>query len=1109
MSDLQTNFNYFYIKNYTGMYSTSSYSLSITPFTFIPTGLTDIGKQYSNKKLLWDFGDSTTSKSVTATHWYSLPGTYTITLYLIDALGNGVTDSFKQTVDVYDIIPDNFTVTTSSYWVNIASHFDNYFTITRFNSWRNYDKFVVDGYKFNLYAENTNAPLLNVDSYNSETYSHLLPYSGFFQRLWNTYINDYEKIPVESVITTSTELYYKLSGSNVVKCSSVDDGSCFAGTSGTADIYFVDDFSPENICNTLSSCVSRNTNIFISQDNINFSDYDLNEGNLNNTLTKSKYQIIQQIPKNVFYATISQDDIDGISFTSNGIKSFTINSNQFVDTQIPFVIRLEDSSDYPAKYLPTLTLIDSSATLSANTIKIDVLSAGNTVSGVNVTADFESLTATSVYGGYFKGNIESSVGCENVYLKASVLYNTITSRSTNYFVLQPESKYMHNIQPVSGSFSTSTILTQMTGAAAVAVIPANGMVWVVDADRDKIVKYNPASGGTLLSSFNLSAMQLSAGNTVNLLGALSSAAPSYVALDKNNDVWITLFDAVSTIKINQLTGKIDAVAVPPFANTYYSNLSSSYIAISGFADDNSLTPSCVDTDTQNNIWVTYSNPISSFIIKYSTTGTVLSTIAVGTGYSADTLVVDKNDNLWVVYKNYTHSILTLTDCNDSVCFIDGKTGDQTQIPMCGYIGDITLDFLSNVWVTKNKNTVVKISSDCLQTVLTYSVSSSPNNVTTYLSDIEGIGGVGVNSVLLVDNIDKRIYNFNSLTTSSFAVTAVPDLNANSGENKLFALGDWTGVRWLTKYTPASAIPTLVATSNTFNIYPQAGVYNIGKINENIDFTELYKSYIFQETLSKDSIMFNEFIGSIVGNIDSNPNTLGKRVYEKISNFVDNTYNPQTCNIPALVSLHQQFNQSSTQFDKSQFAYPADLARLIDLFSIKQSKLWGSRNKFAENYNKRGTVNSDTYGINLGDKLNFYTTILTAGSAATPIVAYEKFSETYKLLNTDVLSGSYITFRNPTTQTYELSTYSVYWGWNLVLPSDYTLDELNNSYIFYNYIPTQAGNQLEGIINWDDGLTTISENLSTKTDWVNIMENMLTYQLFKGMQLFTSAVYVGN
>ena len=192
---------------------------------------------------------------------------------------------------------------------------------------------------------------------------------------------------------------------------------------------------------------------------------------------------------------------------------------------------------------------------------------------------------------------------------------------------------------------------------------------------------------------------------------------------------------------------------------------------------------------------------------------------------------------------------------------------------------------------------------------------------------------------------------------------------------------------------------------------------------------MYKSYIFQEALMDKPILFDDFIGTIVGNIDSGSNSLGKRVYEKIANFVDNTYNPQTCNIPALVGLYQQFGQNMTQFDQSKFAYPADMARLIDLFSIKQSKLWGARNVTAENYDKRGTVNSDTYGINLRDKLDFYTTILTAGSASTPIVAYEKFSEKYKLLNTDVLSGNYSEFKNVALQTYALSTYSNYWGWD--------------------------------------------------------------------------------
>ena len=1092
MSDLiKTNFNYFYIKNFTGVYSTSSYSLPITPFTFLPTGVTDIGKQYSNKKFLWDFGDSTTSKSVTATHWYSLPGSYTVTLYLIDALGNGVIDSFKQTVDVYDYIPDNFVVSTSGTWINESSHFDNYFTISRFNSWRNYDKFVVDGYKFNLYAENTNAPLLDVKAYESQTYSHLLPYAGFFQRYWNAYINDYEKVPASTVTTTSVELYCKLSGSQIINCASTDFGSCFAGTSGIADVYFVDDFTSDNIAT-----------IFISPDNINLSDYTLSEGGFDNKLTKSKYQVIQQIPKNIFYKTVPQGNVDNISITSNGIPSFTIDTNQFVGTRIPFVVRLQDADNFPVKYLNILTLLSGASTLSAHRIDVDLICNGSAVSGVTVTADFGNLTATSLSGGYFKGYIECLTECENTYVEVSLFADETYEEISQVWVLQPESKYIHSTQFYSDLLVNTQ---QLTGASAVAKIPdgpENGSAWVVDADIDKIVKYSIT--GTLLSSFSLSAMQLSGGGTVNLLGALSSAAPSYVALDGNKDVWVTLFDAVSTIKINQSTGKIDAVAVPQLTNTFLSDISS-YNALSGFAGDNSLTPSCVDTDSQNNIWVTYNNPISSYIIKYTTTGSVLSTIAVPAGYSADTLVVDKNDDVWVVYKNYLLTVSALTDYDDNIKLINNQTGAISAVTVGGYIGDVTLDTLSNIWFTQNKNTIVKLVPSTLG-LTSYTLSSSPNNATNYLSDMEGIGGVDDNNVFVINTVDKLIYNFKPSVTTIVTVSAVPDLTISSGENKLFAVGDWTGSRWLVKYVIES---TLVGTSNTFNINPATGKYSIGKINENVDFTEMYKSYIFQEALMDKPILFDDFIGTIVGNIDSSSNSLGKRVYEKIANFVDNTYNPQTCNIPALVGLYQQFGQNMTQFDQSKFAYPADMARLLDLFSIKQSKLWGARNVTAENYDKRGTVNSDTYGINLGDKLDFFTTILTAGSASTPIVAYEKFSEKYKLLNTDVLSGNYSEFKNVALQTYALSTYSNYWGWGLVLPSDYTLDELDKSYIFYDYIPTPAGNQVEGTINWDDSLTTISENLSTQADWQGIMENMLTYQLFKGMKLFTSAVDVDN
>ena len=52
---------YFYTLDHTGTYTTSGYSLPITPFTFIPVFDDGLSTDYSKQNILWDFGDGTTS----------------------------------------------------------------------------------------------------------------------------------------------------------------------------------------------------------------------------------------------------------------------------------------------------------------------------------------------------------------------------------------------------------------------------------------------------------------------------------------------------------------------------------------------------------------------------------------------------------------------------------------------------------------------------------------------------------------------------------------------------------------------------------------------------------------------------------------------------------------------------------------------------------------------------------------------------------------------------------------------------------------------------------------------------------------------------------------
>jgi streptogramin lyase len=1083
---INTAYNYFHVKNYTGNYSLSSYSLEITPFTFIPHGLTDTGNNFSNKKLLWEFGDGTTSTSITASHYYRLPGTYTVTLNLIDKLGAGVIDSYKKIVTVTDYIPDTFVLTNTGSYGIYPSYKDNYFTIHRFNNAASYQE--DKEYTFNLFASGCNAPLLNLEQYEKSAYDHLLPYTGFFTKTYNCVRGIDEYIPVDKVNTTNELLYFKLSGINLVKCLETDKGACFAGTSGRVDVYYTDD---------LISNIGNNTLIFVSIDGKHFTDY-------SNLLLDTPYQVIQQIPQTIFYTICASPYSSALDITSNGINTFDIDKNQFVDTKIPFVVKILDENNVDKKHKHVL--IHDNTLSEANTVKIEVLSgAGYSVGGVNIYADFGTLTARSLSGGYFKGYLQFNQPCNDVYIKATI--STSASAGEFYgWLAQPDSDSLHliEIDSTTGLTTTNTTVSSygLSGISSLATVVNStilGNVWLTDADNDKIIKLTPAGLKTV--ELSLSAMTLSNNNVVSLLGNLSSAAPSHICIDSNEDVWVTLFDAVSTIKINALTNKVTAVAYPPLTNIALT-ATETYATLSGYAGDNSLTPSCVDTDIADNIWVSYSNPISSYLVKYDTNGTVLSTIPLTAGYSADSLLVDPSNNVWVIYKDCKTTATILSTFNDNILHINSATAAVTTIAISGSIGYITIDTNENIWISHNKLNLIGIDSTSF-TLTTYQVPLTSNS-TNYLSDIGAIGGTFNGKIYVGDDTNKTLYVVTPSAINPYEEAVLDTISDPNDMQMLLGYGDWTGLRYILKYDPTySTVAT--TTSDTFTVYPLSGGYQFSKINEYVDFTDMYKSFIFQENILDKPILFDNFIGTIVGNKHSSPNTLGKRVNEKIANFVDNTYNAYTCNINNLASIYQEFGQELVQFDKFKFAYPSNIARLVDIFSIKQTKLWGSNNIFSENFDRRGTIDNDVFGINIGNKLDIYTTILTAGSASMPIVALEKFSNKYKLLNTDILSGNYTEYKNEALQTYALSTFSIRWGWNLVLPDAFTIDQIDETYSFYEYIHQPENSQLEGTIDWEH--TTWSQTLSSKTDWKTIAENMLTCQLFKGLQLFTSATVI--
>ena len=279
-------------------------------------------------------------------------------------------------------------------------------------------------------------------------------------------------------------------------------------------------------------------------------------------------------------------------------------------------------------------------------------------------------------------------------------------------------------------------------------------------------------------------------------------------------------------------------------------------------------------------------------------------------------------------------------------------------------------------------------------------------------------------------------------------------------------------------------------SGYFNIYPVQGIYTIAKINEDIDMTQQFKDISLQSLFLDNRVLYDEFLASIFGTIESDQTSIGKLTYEKISNFISNNKVLDYSNINSLYSLLEELNIDTLKFSENNYRYPADLSRLIDILSINKSRLFGSINYYNEDFDTRGYEDREVYGKNLGSQISIYDTI----SAGQPIVSYERFGNVFKVLNT----------YQPPNSSYSIVNYDNSWGWGLVLPDTGYGNKISNYYTFYNHITTFDGTVTDSIINFADPNNTLTHNISSYTDWSErdgIIANLISNQLYKGLNVF--------
>lgn len=312
-----------------------------------------------------------------------------------------------------------------------------------------------------------------------------------------------------------------------------------------------------------------------------------------------------------------------------------------------------------------------------------------------------------------------------------------------------------------------------------------------------------------------------------------------------------------------------------------------------------------------------------------------------------------------------------------------------------------------------------------------------------------------------------------------------------GDSELFTEGDDVVLTESSDPIVLETINALSGISSTFNIYP-TNYYKLYKKGEEFDGEATYKSLRFQETLLDKEIFFGDFLGAIMGSENSDTEALAKKVYERIHNFVDNTNNVDTAEIVRLLSMGSMYGYDSSVFDNNLLSFPNKIQRIVSLLSINKHKLFGYKNQYNENLTPIHGTNREVYGKNLGDKIDTTTYIV---SANTDIVAFEKFSRKYTLLNTyQPLCAS----TPPSSQYYMLSDYNSTWGWPLNLPVDPI--DINIYYDFYNFVDLTADNITGGMLNFDLTTVDFDTNYNDLVGAKGIYENIILDTLYQSLSL---------
>ena len=938
-----------------------------TPFTFVNSN-TDSSIIQS----VWNLGDGTYiyNESV-VNHIYNYAGIYTVTLSTFDTNNNS---------------------STSNVQITALSYVDDYVTFSALpTAYGLAGMPTTSPFTIQVYSAQVSQPLI-IDLYASNSKS--IPFQevpqkwSFINPTWK-FTTDPEGINVVStVLLTSSPIYYN----NVI-----------VGASAEASFYYVDSIGSGEIssnCPLLISATLQTSGFINPLDSSIYSYKSFSNSKVSRAATT--WQVGAVSP-------------DYLRVTGNYIDE--IYPHKWTNVKIPTMITAHSHSrDYILNEKTdgidinsgvVFTYPNSNTEGEKNTIVFGLSTQTNIIP---ISCEDNPLYFISTdgngfrNGGYRFTTVTSSSAFDNVTLIAYTSTNNLTAGqytfqypskyAPNNFVVIPTpdigsiSKIVHTPRPtisidcptvdyyrnnglvVEGSIlkfpvpiitNNNTFNYNMSGFSGIygiAIDPRNYEILAVDGEQDCLYKFS--SFGVLLSTLNLSSIITE--DPIN-----NPTTPSYISIDRHFNIWISLYNSLSVLKIDKNFNYKFAICP---SNTQE------------FDGDYLMKPPVVETDRNSDIWVTYCNPNSSALVKYTGLSGIQSVyIPLSVNSTPMNIAVDKQNNIWVTESFGTTTSPILSSISGRISQYSTTGTLLTSISGINVPNYIALDTNNNIWFTFGVRSFGYIDRISKTVVKTWSFNApstviddkSPRIIYTPSSEIlspieddEEIGALSVdvyNRVWVVDSITNNAHMFNA--DPNFNInTDVIVINAKQRPNLIYyfsdsddtivsvissnvaksasVTGDWTGNVWYQKYAnDLTSNTTLSGASAPFSIIDFNNAYQIRKVNESFDMAGYMKSLAFPEILYNNNILFNEFLPAVVGNgsiLDSNLfEDMGKEFYSKIANFTSNISDVDTCNITQLKSLGAEIDQPLNDYGSD---FPSEIRNMLDLASISRQRLWG-------------------------------------------------------------------------------------------------------------------------------------------------------------------------